>query len=69
MKNKVAAGKLGDPTSFSLNSAGYIAVRDNSADNSVYIMNATNNLKQLATTNNIALNNAVYGVSQNQSYP
>ena len=46
---------------------GYIFIQDKNPNNNVYILNATGNVQNLAS-NNVALSNTVYGVSNGQGH-
>jgi len=49
-------------------SKGYLFLQDTNPNNQLWILNATGNLQNLASSSNIALSNSVYGVSTSQGH-
>ena len=49
-------------------SNGYLFLQDTNPNNQLWLLNATGNLQNLASSSNIALSNSVYGVSTSQGH-
>ena len=47
----------------------YVAYHDQDPSNNVYMLNVTDSLDQIVTSQGLALSNTVYGVENNQSHP
>jgi hypothetical protein len=69
----VSASATGDNSSnlqgTSLQSGNFLSIYDSNPNNNLYILNITDQLKNLVTDNNLLFPNTVYGATASQSHP